>query len=136
MLARGDIVDGKYRVVQLLGVGGMGAVYEGHNVRIDRRIAIKVMHATIVEQHDAVARFEREAQAAARIGSSHIVDVFDLGDLPGGERFMIMEFLEGESFLGRAAQARSSCPRRALGPLRRGRASLPGAQREAPVSRE
>ena len=101
MLEPGDIVDGKYRVVRLLGVGGMGAVYEGHNQRIDRRIAIKVMHATIAEQRDAVTRFEREAQAAARIGSNHIVDVFDLGDLPTGERFMVMEFLEGESLLER-----------------------------------
>jgi serine/threonine protein kinase len=101
LLAPGDIVDGKYRVVRLLGVGGMGAVYEGHNLRIDRRIAIKVMHASIAEQLDAVARFEREAQAAARIGSSHIVDVFDLGGLPSGERFMVMEFLEGESLLTR-----------------------------------
>ena len=101
MLAPGDLVDGKYRVVRLIGVGGMGAVYEGLNLRIDRRIAIKVMHASIAEQHDAVARFEREAQAAARIGSSHVVDVFDLGDLPTGERFMVMEFLEGESLLSR-----------------------------------
>jgi eukaryotic-like serine/threonine-protein kinase len=101
LLAPRDIVDGKYRVVKLLGVGGMGAVYEGVNLRLDRRIAIKVMHATIAEQIDAVARFEREAQAAARIGSTHIVDVFDLGDLPTGERYMVMEFLEGESLLAR-----------------------------------
>jgi len=101
VLAPGDLVDGKYRVVRLVGVGGMGSVYEGHNLRVDRRVAIKVMHANIAEQHDAVARFEREAQAAARIGSSHVVDVFDLGDLPTGERFMIMEYLEGESLLSR-----------------------------------
>ena len=101
MLAPGDIIDGRYRVVRRLGVGGMGAVYEGHSLLADRRIAIKVMHASIAEQRDAVARFEREAQAAARIGSIHIVDVFDLGDLPTGERFMVMEFLEGESLLTR-----------------------------------
>jgi len=101
VLAPGDLVDGKYRVVRLIGAGGMGAVYEGHNLRVDHRIAIKVMHAAIAEQHDAVARFEREAQAAARIGSRHVVNVFDLGDLPTGERYMVMEYLEGESLLSR-----------------------------------
>jgi serine/threonine-protein kinase len=75
----------------------MGAVYEGFNVRICRRVAVKVLHASIARERDYVARFEREAQAAARIGSGHIVDVFDLGDLPSGERFMVMEYLEGET---------------------------------------
>jgi eukaryotic-like serine/threonine-protein kinase len=93
----GDILDGKYRVMRLVGVGGMGAVYEGRNVRLDRPVAIKMMHADIARDSQAVARFEREAQAAARIGSRHIVDVLDLGALPEGERYMVMEYLEGET---------------------------------------
>jgi serine/threonine-protein kinase len=97
VLELGTVIHGKYEIVRLLGQGGMGSVYEGVNLRISRRIAVKVLHASIARERDHVARFEREAQAAARIGSGHIVDVFDLGDLPGGERFMIMEFLEGES---------------------------------------
>ena len=64
MLNPGDIIDGKYRIVRLIGEGGMGAVYEGENTRIHRRVAIKVLHAAVAEQGDAVARFEREAQAA------------------------------------------------------------------------
>jgi len=92
-----DVVDQKYRIVRLLGEGGMGAVYEGENTRIHRRVAIKVLHSQVAGSKDAVQRFEREAQAAGRIGSEHIVEVLDLGHLADGDRYMVMEFLEGES---------------------------------------
>src|SRR5690606_5636175 len=72
-------------------------VYEGVHLLIHRRVAIKVLHAAIVERQEAALRFEREAQAAGRIGSRHIVEVLDLGKLPSGARYMVMEFLEGES---------------------------------------
>ncbi len=96
MLSTGEIIDGKYRIVRLLGEGGMGAVYEGENTRIHRRVAIKVLHSGVAEQGEAVARFEREAQAAGRIGSEHIVEVLDLGTLAGGDRYLVMEYLDGE----------------------------------------
>jgi eukaryotic-like serine/threonine-protein kinase len=92
-----DVIDGKYRIVRLLGEGGMGAVYEGENTLIHRRVAIKVLHAHVAKNAEAAQRFEREAQAAGRIGSEHIVEVLDLGSLPNGDRYMVMEFLEGES---------------------------------------
>jgi serine/threonine-protein kinase len=101
VLQPGDVIDSKYRVVRRIGEGGMGAVYEGQNVRIGRRVAIKVMHAAMARHRLLVARFEREAQAAANIGSKHVVEVFDLGDLPDGERYMVMEYLEGESLAAR-----------------------------------
>lgn len=97
----GDVIDDKYKIVRLLGEGGMGAVYEGENVRIHRRVAIKILHATVASSEDAVQRFEREAQAAGRIGSEHIVEVLDLGHLPGGDRYMVMEYLEGEALSDR-----------------------------------
>ncbi|MBK8256684.1 MAG: protein kinase [Polyangiaceae bacterium] len=103
-LNTGDIIEGKYRIVRLLGEGGMGAVYEGENTRIHRRVAIKVLHATVAAKADVVQRFEREAQAAGRIGSEHIVEVLDLGNLPGGERFMVMEYLDGISLGDRIKQ--------------------------------
>lgn len=79
----------------------MGAVYEGENTRIHRRVAIKVLHSGVAQSKDAVERFEREAQAAGRIGSEHIVEVLDLGNLPNGERYMVMEFLEGQTLAER-----------------------------------
>jgi serine/threonine-protein kinase len=97
ILSGDEVIDGKYRIVRLIGEGGMGAVYEGLHALIHRRVAIKVLHASIVERAEAALRFEREAQAAGRIGSPHIVEVLDLGSLPSGARYMVMEFLEGES---------------------------------------
>ncbi len=101
MFTGGELIEGKYKVVRLIGEGGMGAVYEGENLRLRRRVAIKVMHGELTTDRDLVSRFEREAQAAAKVDSAHIVDVLDLGDLPNGDRFMVMEFLEGESLLAR-----------------------------------
>jgi serine/threonine-protein kinase len=100
-LNTGEIVDEKYRIVRLIGEGGMGAVYEGENVRIHRRVAIKVLHSGVAETAEAVQRFEREAQAAGRIGSEHIVEVLDLGNLLNGDRYMVMEFMDGDSLSSR-----------------------------------
>lgn len=102
----GDVLDGKYKIVRLLGEGGMGAVFEGENTRIHRKVAIKVLHGEVASNEEAMTRFEREAQAAGRIGSEHIVEVLDMGDLPGGERYMVMEFLEGEALSDRIAHGR------------------------------
>ncbi|MBX3181450.1 MAG: serine/threonine protein kinase [Polyangiaceae bacterium] len=103
-LSTGDIIDGKYRIVRLIGEGGMGAVYEGENMRIHRRVAIKVLHAGVAGSADAVQRFEREAQAAGRIGSQHIVEVLDLGDLMTGDRYLVMEYMDGDSLSERIRQ--------------------------------
>jgi serine/threonine-protein kinase len=109
-LQPGDTIEGKYRIVRLLGEGGMGAVYEGENVRIHRKVAIKVLHAAVAAKADVVQRFEREAQAAGRIGSEHIVEVLDLGNLPDGDRFMVMEYLEGESLGERIKRKKRMAP--------------------------
>jgi serine/threonine-protein kinase len=109
-LQLGDTIEGKYRIVRLLGEGGMGSVYEGENVRIHRKVAIKVLHAAVAAKADVVQRFEREAQAAGRIGSQHIVEVLDLGNLSEGERFMVMEYLEGESLGDRIKRQKRLTP--------------------------
>src|SRR5688572_15226345 len=99
----GDRIEGKYEIKRLLGEGGMGAVYEGENTLIHRRVAIKVLHSGVAALEEAVKRFENEAQAAGRIGSDHIVEVLDLGRLESGDRYMVMEFLKGESLSARIA---------------------------------
>ncbi|MEI9953873.1 MAG: protein kinase [Pseudomonadota bacterium] len=111
MLSTGEIIDGKYRTIRLIGEGGMGAVYEAENIRIHRKVAIKVLHAGVAGSAEAVQRFEREAQAAGRIGSEHIVEVLDLGSLASGDRYMVMEFMDGDSLGGRImAKGRLSPP--------------------------
>ncbi len=105
MLEAGQIIEGKYRIVRLIGEGGMGSVYEGENTFIKRRIAIKVLHAHSVSE-ETVRRFEREAQAAGCIGSDHILEVLDLGSLANGDRFMVMEYLDGETLGARMSRGR------------------------------
>lgn len=111
LLAPGQVYGGKYRIKRELGSGSMGAVYEAENVLIHRRVAIKALHPGIAARKDIVDRFEREAQAAGRIGSDHIVEVVDLGELPDGTRYLVMEYLDGTTLEGRVrAKGRLAAP--------------------------
>jgi serine/threonine-protein kinase len=101
LLEAGQVIDGKYRLIRLIGTGGMGAVYEGENVRIRRRVAIKVLNTDSAASEENIRRFEREAQAAGEIGNEHILEVLDIGSLPNGDRYMVMEFLDGETLAAR-----------------------------------
>jgi serine/threonine protein kinase len=96
-IAVGEVIDGKYRVTACIGEGGMGAVFAGEHLKLHRRVAIKTLHPSLAQDPEVVGRFEREAQAAGRIGNDHILEVFDIGELPGGDRYMVMEFLDGEA---------------------------------------
>jgi len=110
-LQAGQIIADKYRIVRQIGQGGMGCVYEGENIRIHRRVALKTLHASVAGKGDVLQRFEREAQAAGRIGSDHICEVLDMGDLPDGSRFMVMEFLEGTTLGDRIVRSGRITPR-------------------------
>ena len=97
----GQVLDGKYRIIRLIGKGGMGAVYEAEHLLIDRRVAVKELHVEALAAENAVTRFEREARAAGRIGSEHVLQIFDVGSLPDGSRFMVSELLDGETLASR-----------------------------------
>jgi serine/threonine-protein kinase len=92
----GTILDGNYRITRLIGQGGMGAVYEGVQIRLERRVAIKLMARELAANTEAIARFRREAEVTSQLGHPHIVQVFDFGAAPSGEPYIVMEFLEGE----------------------------------------
>ena len=92
----GSVLDGSYRITRLIGQGGMGAVYEGVQVRLERRVAIKLMARELSANPEAIARFRREAEVTSQLGHPHIVQVFDFGAAPGGEPYLVMEYLEGE----------------------------------------
>jgi serine/threonine-protein kinase len=94
----GTTIGEKYRVVRQLGAGGMGAVFEGEHTIIARRVAIKVLHGELATDASLVERFVREARAATAIGNEHIVEVTDMGRLPDGGPFMVLEYLEGQDF--------------------------------------
>lgn len=89
------VIDGRYRLLRLIGIGGMGAVYEAQHVAIGKRIAVKVLHQQFSQHPDLVERLRREAQAASRIGHPNIVDVIDFGYTSDGSAYIAMEFLEG-----------------------------------------
>jgi serine/threonine-protein kinase len=117
-LVEGQTIDGKYRIVRLIGQGGIGAVYEGENILIRRRVAIKVLLASAAANKDLILRFEREAQAAGAIGNDHILEVLDLGSLPNGDRYMVMEYLDGETLADRMQRFQRLTPGQ-LAPLAR-----------------
>src|ERR1700733_14502355 len=93
----GLTVDGKYRITRVIGVGGMGVVYEAQHLFLDRTVALKVLHPRYEDAHDAEQRFLREAQALGRIGHRAIVTVLDGGFLDGTTPYLVMERLVGEN---------------------------------------
>jgi serine/threonine protein kinase len=85
---------GKYRIIERLGRGGMADVYKAHQAALDRYVAVKVLHSFLAEDPDFIGRFEREAQAVAKLRHSNIVQVIDF-DHEGDSYYMVMEFIDG-----------------------------------------
>lgn len=95
---------GPYRVVRLVGEGGMGAVYEARQETLDRRVAVKTLHADFARNQEVVARFFTEAKVLSRLEHPCIVQVFDFGKTEDGTSYLAMEFLRGESLSRRLRQ--------------------------------
>jgi eukaryotic-like serine/threonine-protein kinase len=93
----GTVLDGRYSILREIGRGGMGVVYEAEHVELGKRVAVKVLLDKYQDDDEAVVRFKREALAASRIGSPHIIDVQHIGAAPDGRPYVAMELLEGES---------------------------------------
>lgn len=96
----GSVVNGKYRLVRLLGDGGMGSVYEAVHAVLGTRVAIKVLHPELARRAGLVERFLQEARVAAQIRSAHVVQVTDVDRTPEGHAYIVMELLEGEPLSG------------------------------------
>ncbi len=92
----GALIAEKYRVVAIIGRGGMGTVYSAAQVEVDERVAVKVLLESATENEEMVARFVNEAKAAMRIKSEHICKVMDFGRHEGETPYMVMEYLEGK----------------------------------------
>jgi serine/threonine-protein kinase len=91
----GDILAGKYRVERVLGQGGMGIVVAAHHIHLDEKVALKFLLPDALRSPEAVGRFLREARAAVKIKCEHVARVSDVGTLPSGAPYMVMEYLEG-----------------------------------------
>jgi serine/threonine-protein kinase len=103
----GQVLADRYRIVRLIGEGGMGQVYEAQHVNINKRFAIKLLRPEIVSNAEAVARFRQEAWSASSIGHDNIVSMEDFATLPSGAVYLAMEFLSGAALSDRMRQTPS-----------------------------
>jgi hypothetical protein len=130
------VVDNKYRVEQLLGRGGMGAVYRARDMRLDRLVALKVVRADLLGDPEARRRFRREAQIVARLQHPSIVSVFDYGTFPDGGAYLVMELVRGED-LRRVLQREGRLePQRAIAILSTVCAAIEAAHRDGVLHRD
>ena len=90
-------IDARYRLDRLIGKGGMGAVYEASDLKLDRTVAVKIMLSRAFGQPGALRRFRREARTAARLSHPNIVAVHDVGSLEGEGAYIVMERVQGHT---------------------------------------
>ncbi|MDQ1558273.1 MAG: hypothetical protein QOD32_1333, partial [Pyrinomonadaceae bacterium] len=91
------LIADKYRLDRLLGRGGMGAVYSGTHVELERPVAVKMLLPDSVSDPQALERFRREARAAARLNHPNVANTYDYGALADGEAYIVMELLDGQT---------------------------------------
>jgi serine/threonine protein kinase len=105
-LTEGQVI-GPYQIVAQMGQGGMATIYKAHHARLDRMVAIKVMHQAFLEDQNFLARFEREAQIVAKLEHPHIVPVYDFAEFEG-QPFLVMKYIEGQTL--KAVNERGALP--------------------------
>ncbi len=93
----GDILSGKYRIIDILGGGAMGTVYRAEHLKMQKTVAIKVLHGDFADKDEYKKRFRREAQAAASLEHSNICTVMDYDTTEQGDSYIVMELLAGET---------------------------------------
>jgi serine/threonine protein kinase len=92
----GTVLGDAYRLVRRLAEGGMSMVYEAEQLRLRKRCAVKVMSRELAANREAFSRFHREAEILSQLAHPHIVQIADFGTAPGGEPYLVMEYLGGE----------------------------------------
>ncbi|MGD9680842.1 MAG: serine/threonine protein kinase [Candidatus Obscuribacterales bacterium] len=93
----GSKLADRYRIVSVLGRGGMGVVYQAEDEQTDRVMAVKMLHAHKVADSEALKRFNREARTVAQLNHHHIVTLYDFGMSKQGQPYLVMDFIEGRS---------------------------------------
>ncbi|MDQ1620459.1 MAG: eukaryotic-like serine/threonine-protein kinase [Actinomycetota bacterium] len=131
----GRVLDGRYHVEQRLARGGMATVYEAVDARLDRTIALKVMHANLAADEEFVSRFIREAKSAARLSHPNVVAVYDQG-ADGGHVFLAMEHVPGRTLRDLLRDPGRISPRQALEVLEPMLAALGAAHQAGIVHRD
>ncbi|MBX3219358.1 MAG: serine/threonine protein kinase [Labilithrix sp.] len=109
----GQVVSGRYRIQKLIGEGGMGAVYLAEHTHMRKRVALKLLHAEMSTDEEVLARFRREAEAAAHVEHPNVAAATDFGQTEDGAFFLVLEYVEGTS-LRDVLDAGPMAPPRAL----------------------
>jgi len=131
----GRLLDGRYRIGARIARGGMASVYEATDLRLDRTVAVKVMHAGLGDDDEFAARFVREARAAARLSHPNVVAVFDQGE-EDGTVFLAMELVEGMTLRDVIRKEAPMPPARALALMEPVLSALAAAHRAGLVHRD
>jgi serine/threonine-protein kinase len=131
----GRVLDRRYRITARIARGGMATVYQAHDLRLDRTVAVKVMHAGLGDDDAFAARFVREARAAARLSHPHVVAVQDQGE-DDGVVFLAMEYVPGYTLRDTIVAEAPMSPRRALAVLDPVLQALAAAHRAGLVHRD
>ncbi|MEP6695516.1 MAG: Stk1 family PASTA domain-containing Ser/Thr kinase [Pseudonocardiales bacterium] len=131
----GKLLEGRYRIDRRIARGGMATVYRGLDERLDRVVAIKVMHPALAEDAQFLARFTAEAKAAARLSSGHVVSVFDQGS-HDGLAFLVMELVQGHTLRDLLHERGRLSPAEALSVLEPVLLALAAAHRAGLVHRD
>lgn len=109
----GQVVAGRYQIRRIVADGGMGRVYEALDQQVDRRVALKMLHADVANDSVAVTRFKREFQVSSQLPHQHIIDVLDFQQ-DGGTYALVMEFLDGEELRTALQRERTMTPGRVV----------------------
>jgi eukaryotic-like serine/threonine-protein kinase len=132
----GVVLAGCYRIVRVVGEGGMARLYEAEHIRMGKRCAIKVIHNDLAKTPDLVARFEREAKATSRIQNDHVVRVLDVVATSDGRPCIVEELLEGEDLQAHLEARGKLAPRDAIPIARQICRALDAAHRRGVVHRD
>ncbi len=131
----GRLLDRRYRIAGRIARGGMASVYEATDIRLDRTVAVKVMHPGLGDDDDFAQRFVREARAAARLNHPHVVGVYDQGD-DDGTVFLAMEYVPGHTLRDVIRKESPMSPLRALALLEPVVSALAAAHRAGLIHRD
>ena len=103
VLSKGSVVAGKYRILEEIGRGGMGVVYEAEDTKLARKVAIKILPEIFIQDPDRLARFEREARVLASLNHPNIAAIHGVEEAEG-KRFLVLELVEGETLAERLSK--------------------------------
>ena len=132
----GSVIADRYHIIKKLGEGGMGQVFLAEHVKMGRPSAIKIMTPGMMQDADAISRFNREAANASRITHPNVAAIYDFGETSDGLIYLAMEYVEGESLTNLLAHSGTLAPARAASVIRQTASALDAAHERGIVHRD